>query len=158
MVSDVLQPCRDQHECRVAVGECAHDPRPPPDLAVYPLDPVVGPDAAPVLRRELRVGQGLPEPVADGSGRRREPRLVEPGRDLLRLAGARLARLLRVDRLEHARDRLPPRHRDFAEHVAVEMHGAALVAGLWEHLLERPEHARALIARDEADARQAAPL
>ena len=135
MVSDVLQPCRDQYECRAAVGECAHDPRPPPDLAVYPPDPVVGPDASPMLRRELSVGQGLLEPVADGSGCRRELHLVELGSD-----------------------RLPLRHRDPPQRVSVEVNGAAPVAGLREHLLEGAEHARAPIARDEADARKATLL
>ena len=148
MVGDVLQPGGDEHERRVPVGECAHDPRPPPDLAVYPLDAVVGPDSAPVLRWEIGVGRGLPEAVAHGSRRRPELHSLELRRDFLRLAGARPARLLRVDRLEHPGNRLPPRHRDPSQHVSVEVHGAALVAGLREHLLEGAEHVRALVARD----------
>lgn len=60
----VLQPRRHQHEGRVAVREGPDDPRPPPDLAVDSLDPVVRADLAPALRREFRVGQRLGEPVA----------------------------------------------------------------------------------------------
>lgn len=64
MLHYVLQPRSDQHEGRVAVREGPGDPCPPPDLAVYALDPVVHSDLAPVLGRELRVGQCLDEPVA----------------------------------------------------------------------------------------------
>lgn len=144
MLDDVFQPGGDEHERRISVGERAHDPRPPLDLAVYPLDPVVGSDDPPVLRWELRVGQGLFEPGADGSGRRREPHIVELGSDLLRLAGTRFARLLRVNRLEHPSDRISLRHREPLQHVAVEVHSAAVVAGLREHLIEGTEHSRSL--------------
>lgn len=60
----MLQPCRHQHEDRVAVREDPDDPRPPPDFAVDALDPVVRPDLVPVLGREFRVGKRLGEPVA----------------------------------------------------------------------------------------------
>ena len=64
MLHYVLQPRSDQHEDRVAVREGSDDPRPPPDLAIDALDPVVRPDPAPVSGREFRVGQRLGEPVA----------------------------------------------------------------------------------------------
>lgn len=64
MIRYVLQPRRHQHEGRVAVREGPDDPRPPPDLAVDALDPVVRPDPVPVLRREFRVGKRFGEPVA----------------------------------------------------------------------------------------------
>lgn len=64
MLHYVLQPRRHQHEGRIAVREGPDDPRPPPDLAVDALDPVVRPDPAPVLGLEFRVGQRLGEPVA----------------------------------------------------------------------------------------------
>lgn len=63
MLHYVLQPRRHQHEGRIAVREGPDGPRPPPDLAVDALDPVVRPDPAPVLRREFRVVQRLGEPV-----------------------------------------------------------------------------------------------
>lgn len=64
MLHYVLQPRCHQHEGRVAVREGPGDPRPPPDLAIDALDPVVRPDPAPVIGREFRVGQRLGEPVA----------------------------------------------------------------------------------------------
>ena len=64
MLRYVLQPRRHQHEGRAAVREGPDDPRPPLDLAVDALDPVVRPDPAPVLRRVFRVGRRLGEPVA----------------------------------------------------------------------------------------------
>lgn len=64
MLHYVLQPRRHQHEGRIAVREGPDDPRPPPDLAVDALNPVVRPDPAPVLGLEFRVGQRLGEPVA----------------------------------------------------------------------------------------------
>lgn len=64
MLHYVLRPRRHRHERRVAVREGPDDLRPPPDLAVDALDPVVRPDPAPVLRREFRVGQRLGKTVA----------------------------------------------------------------------------------------------
>ena len=64
MLHYVFQPRRHQKERRVAVWEGPDDPRPPPDLAVDALDPVVRSDPAPVFGWEFRVGQRLDEPVA----------------------------------------------------------------------------------------------
>lgn len=63
MLHYVLQPRRHQHEGRIAVREGPDDPRPPPDIAVDVLDPVVRPDLAPVLRREFLVGKRLDKPA-----------------------------------------------------------------------------------------------
>ena len=52
MLRYVLQPRRHQHEGRAAVREGPDDPRPPPDLAVYALDPVVRPDPAQQTRSQ----------------------------------------------------------------------------------------------------------
>ena len=149
MLRYVLQSHRHQHEDRVAVREGPDDPRPPPDLAVDALDPVVRPDLAPVLGRELRLGQRLGEPVARRPRGRPEPHRLQLLRHLLGLSGTCLARFLRVDRLQHSRRGLPPGHGNPSQHVAVEMHYAALVASPGEHLLERTEHPRALVAGDE---------
>lgn len=64
MLHYVLQPRRHQHEGRVAFREGPDDPRPPLDLAVEALNPVVRPDLVPALRREFRLGKRLGEPVA----------------------------------------------------------------------------------------------
>ena len=158
MLHYVLQPRRHQHQSRIAVWEGPDDPRPPPDLAVDALDPVVRPDPAPVLRWEFRVGKRLGEPVAHRPRGRPEPHRFQLLRHLLGFSGACLARFLRVDRLQHARRGLPPGHGNPSQHVAVEMHRAALVAGPGEHLLERTEHPRALVAGDEPHAGEPAPL
>lgn len=129
MLRNVLQPRRRQHEGRVAVREGPDDPRPPPDLAVDALDPVVRPDPAPVLRREFHVGKRLGEPVAHRpSGRPAELRhaeidfpdaLVEPSRvlaavvdipaccPLVALGPDELGRLLFGRRVECLLDGLP---------------------------------------------------
>lgn len=140
MPHDVLQPRRHQHQGRVAVREGPYDPRPPPDLAVDALDTVISPDSAPVLRREVRVGESLGEAVAHRPRGRAEPHPVQLARHLRRLPRARLARLLRVDRLQHPRYGLPPGHGHPSQHVAVEVDRAALVACPGEHLFERTEH------------------
>ena len=158
MLNYALQPRRHQHEGRVAVREGPDDLRPPPDLPVDALDPVVRPDPAPVLRREFRVGQRLGEPVARRPRGRAEPHPVQLVRHLRRLPRARLARFLRVDCLQHARRGLPPGHGYPSQHVAEEVDHAALVAGPREHLLERAEHPRALVAGDEPHAGEPAPL
>lgn len=158
MLHYVLQPRRHQHKGRVAVREGPDDPRPPPDFAVDALDSVVRPDPAPVLRREFRVGKRLGEPVAHRPRGRPEPHRLQLVRHLPGLPAACLARFLRVDRLQHARHGLPPGHGNPSQHVAVEMHRAALVAGPGEHLLERTEHPRALVAGDEPHAGEPAPL
>lgn len=94
MIHCVLQPRRHQHEGRVAVREGPDDSRPPPDLAVNALDPVVRPDPAPVLRREFRVGKRLGEPVAHRPcGRPAELRhaeldLLGPGDEISRVVAA----------------------------------------------------------------------
>lgn len=94
MIHCVLQPRRHQHEGRVAVREGPDDSRPPPDLAVKALDPVVRPDPAPVLRREFRVGKRLGEPVAHRPcGRPAELRhaeldLLGPGDEISRVVAA----------------------------------------------------------------------
>lgn len=104
MLHYVLQPRSDQHEDRVAVREGPDDPRPPPDLAVDSLDPVVRPDLALALRREFRVGQRLDEPFAHRPrGRPAELRRAEidfpdahdePSRVLAAVVGLPARRLL----------------------------------------------------------------
>ena len=88
-------------------------------------------------RGEGRARQGLGEALADDLA-------ASPSRILssssatargLGLGGG--ARLHRVDRLEHGRDGRTPGLRHAGEHVPVEMHGAALAGGLWEHPCDR---------------------
>ena len=57
--SHVAKPRADQHQGRVAIGECPHHTGAPADLTVQPLDHVVGTDARPVLAGKIAVGQRL---------------------------------------------------------------------------------------------------
>ena len=60
-------------ERALAVREGADDPRSAADLAVQPLDGIVGADASPVPRGEAHVGQRLRDAVADALGGRPPP-------------------------------------------------------------------------------------
>ena len=72
------------------------------------------------------------------------------------LGGRGLARLHRVDGLGHGRDLRALRFGDRGNDVAVEVHGAALVFGLREHLGDRADHAGGLVAGERANAAQPA--
>ena len=61
----MAEPGTDQHQGRVAIGECPHHPRPSADLPVQPLDHVVGTAARPVLAGEVTVGQRLLNTILD---------------------------------------------------------------------------------------------
>ena len=51
----MAQPRADQHQGRVAIGECPHHAGPAADFPVQPLDHVVGADARPVLAGKIAV-------------------------------------------------------------------------------------------------------
>ena len=59
----------DQHQRRVAVGEGAHHSRSSPYLAHQPFQRVVGPEAAPVFRRQVVVTQGFVDAVLHDFGK-----------------------------------------------------------------------------------------
>ena len=81
-----------------------------------------------MLARHLAVRQRLGAPVAhDFGGLLDELHRFQVAGHRLRLGGRGLARLHRVDGLEHGRDARPLRFGDLGEDVAVEMNGAALV-------------------------------
>ena len=129
-LGDVLEPGRREHEGRPAVGEGAHHPGAPADLAVEPLDGVVGAYAPPVLAGEPGVRQGLGEALPHDPRGLPEPHALELPGDLEGLGLGGLARLHGVYGLEHGGDRGAPGLGDPGQHVAVEVHGAALVGGL----------------------------
>ena len=54
---DVSQPRADQHQGGIAVRERPHHAGPAADLAVQPLDHVVGADTRPMLAGKIAVGQ-----------------------------------------------------------------------------------------------------
>ena len=74
------------------------------------------------------------------------------------LSGRCLVRLHRVDGLEHGRDLRALRFGDLCQRVAVEVHRAALVSGIREHLGDRADHAGGLVADDYENAAQSSRL
>ena len=105
----------------------------------------------PVLAGKIAVGQRFLDAVLDLLG------------GLLQLHGAqlgdhglRLLALLGVDRLEHFRHNFDLGFWHNGENNAVEMHRAALVLGVREHLAHGLQHPKALVADDEFYAIQAA--
>ena len=155
---DVLEPRGHEHEGGPAVGEGAYHPRPATYLAVEPLDGVVGAYAPPVLAGKPGVRQRLGVAVHDDPGRLLQPGPLELRGHLERLGLGGPARLHGVDGLEHGRDLRPLGLGYLGQHVAVEVHGAALVGGFREHLGDRADHAGGLVAREHAHAAQPARL
>ena len=111
-----------------------------------------------MLARHLAVRQRLGIPAAHHLGGLLEPHQFQVVGHGLGLGGGRLARLHRVDRLEHGRRLRPLRFGDLGEDVAVEAHGAALVSGVGEDLGDRADHAGRLVAHEHAHVAQPAGL
>ena len=61
----VAQPRADRHQGGVSVRERPHHTRPAADLAVQPLDHIVGVDARPVFAGKVAVGQRFFPTAAD---------------------------------------------------------------------------------------------
>ena len=125
---DVSQPRADQHQGGIAVRERPHHAGPAADLAVQPLDHVVGADACPVLAGEIAVGQRLLNAVLDLLGGLLQLHGAQLGDHGLRLLAGRLFALLGVDRLEHFCHNFDLGFGHNGENIAVEMHRAALVS------------------------------
>ena len=124
----MAEPGADQHQGGVAVRECPHHAGPVADLAVQPLDHVVGADARPVLAGEIAVGQRLLDAVLDLLGGLLQLHGAQLGNDGLRLLAGRLFALLGVDRLEHFCHNFDLGFGHNGENIAVEKHRAALVS------------------------------
>ena len=153
----VAKPRADQHQGGVSVRERPHHTGAPTDLTVQPLDHVVGADAGPVFAGKITVGQRLLNAILDFLGGLLQLHGAQLGdHGLCLLAGGFFA-LLRVDRLEHLRHDFDLGFGHNGENIAVEMHRAALVFGVREHLAHGLQHPHALVADDELHAVQAAP-
>ena len=145
----MAQPRADQHQGGVAIRECPHHPRPSADLTVQPLDHVVGADARPMLAGKIAVGQRLLNAVLDLLGSLLQLHGAQLGNHGFRLLAGRLFALLGVDRFEHFCHNFDLGFGHNGENVAVEMHRAALVFGVREHLAHGLQHSHALVANDE---------
>ena len=109
-----------------------------------------------MLARHLAVREGLGVAVTHDLGGLLEPHRFQVVGHGLGLGGGRLARLHRVDCLEHGRRLRPLRFRNLGEDVAVEVHGAALVFGVGEDLGDRADHVGGLVAGEHANTAKAA--
>ena len=144
------QPRADQHQGGVPIRERPHHTGPAADLPVQPLK-----DACPVFAGEVAVGQRFLNAVLDLPGGLLQLHCSQLGDHGLRLLAGRLLTLLGVDRLEHFCHNFDLGFGHNRENVAVEMHRAALVFGVREHLAHGLQHPHALVADDELHAVQA---
>ena len=145
----MAQPGADQHQGGVAIGECPHHPRPSTDLTVQPLDHVVGADARPMFTGKVAVGQSFLNAILDLLGSLLQLHGAQLRNHGLCLLAGCLFALLGVDRLEHFCHNFDLRFGHNGENIAVEMHDAALVFGVREHLTHGLQHPHALVADDE---------
>lgn len=145
----MAKPGTDQYQSRVAVRERSHHAGSAADLTVQPLDHVVGTDARPMLAGKIAVGQRFLDTVLDLLGSLLPLHGAQFGDHGFRLLTGRLFALLRVDRLEHFCHNFDLGFRHNRENIAVEMHRAALVFGVREHLAHGLQHPHALVADDE---------
>ena len=152
----VAEPGADQHQGGVAVRERPHHAGSAADLTVQPLNHVVGTDARPMLAGEVTVGQCLLNAVLDLLGGLLQFHSAQLGDHSLCLLAGRLLTLLGVDRLEHFCHNFNLGFGHNRENIAVEMHRAALIFGVWKHLAHGLQHPHALVADDELYAVQAA--
>ena len=111
--------------------------RPPSDFAAYPLDPVVGPDAAPLLGRELRVGRGVFKPLAERLRRRSGPNspsfaVIFSAVRAYASRGSCVWSTLRIRATA-----FPFVTGDPPRHATVNVHSAATVAGLREGTVKK---------------------
>ena len=148
-ISHMTQPRADQHESGVPVRESSRHTRPVTDTPVQALDCIVGSDTRPVLTGEIAVGQWLLNAVLDLPGGLLQIHGSQLDDHGFRLFVERLFALLRVDRLEHFRYNFDLGARNDGKHIAVEMHCATLLFGLWEHLAHGLQHSLALVTDDE---------
>ena len=105
---------------------------------------------------KIAVGQRFLDAVLDLLGSLLQLHGTELFHHSFCLLTGRLLALLGVDRLEHFRYNFDLGFWHNRENIAVEMHRAALVFGVREHLAHGLQHSHALVADDELYAVQAA--
>ena len=109
-----------------------------------------------MLAGEVTVGQCLLNAVLDLLGGLLQFHSAQLGDHSLCLLAGRLLTLLGVDRLEHFCHNFNLGFGHNRENIAVEMHRAALIFGVWKHLAHGLQHPHALVADDELYTVQAA--
>ena len=152
----MAQPGTDQHEGGITIREGPNRTGPAADLPIEPLDDIVGPDAGPMLKRKLAVGQRLLNAVFHLLGGLLQLHCPQFFHDGFGLLTSCFLALLSMDGLEHLGHQLHFGTRRNGEYVAVKVNGTALVFGLWKHLSNRIQHPQTLVTNDEFYAVQAA--
>lgn len=109
-----------------------------------------------MLAGKIAVDQHFLDTVLDLLGSLLQFHGAQPGNHGLCLLVGRLFALLGVDRLEHFCHNFDLGFRHNRENIAVEMHRAALVFGVREHLAHGLQHPHALVVDDEIHAVQSA--
>ena len=109
-----------------------------------------------MLAGKIAVGQRLLNAVLDLLGSLLQLHGAQLGNHGLCLFAGRFFALLGVDRLEHFCHNFDLGFGHNRENIAVEMHRAALVFGVREHLAHGLQHPHALVTDDELYAVQAA--
>src|ERR1700745_2010336 len=127
----------------------------PADLLHDPLERIVGADLLPVDVRKCVIGQGLLDAALHQLGCRSHSGLAQNVDDRAGLAISRLPGLLGVNGLEHVADLADPGDWHMAEHIAIEMHHAALPAGLRQILGCTLGQPAASIRNDQLDTLEA---
>ena len=140
----VTQPRADQHQGGVPVRERSYHASSAADLTVQPLDYIVGADTCPMLAWEVAVGQRLLNAILHFLRCFFQFHRFQLGDDSACLLTRGFLALLRMDRFKHFCHNFDLGFGNNRENIAVEMHRAALVFGLREHLAHCLQHSHAL--------------
>lgn len=146
----------DQHQRRVSVRKAAHHTGAPADFPVQPFYDIVGANSRPMLRGEVCIGQSFFHAVLNLFCRLLQFHSTKFCHHCRGLLTSRFFVLLGMDGLEHFSDQFHLGFGNHREHVAVKVHHAALVFGLWKHFSHGLQHTKALVPDDEFHAIQAA--
>ena len=148
---NVSQPGADQHQRGFPIREATHHTRPPSDLTVKTFNGVVGAYPRPVLRWEVEVGQCFLNTFLNLLGGFLEFELFKLRHNCLSFLPCGFLALLGMNCFEHLSNVFHLGLGNYAEHVTIEMHDAALVLSVREYFAHRFEHAEAFIANYEFD-------
>ena len=146
---NVPEPCPHQHHRGIAIRETADYPRPAANFLHDPFQTVIGPKTAPMLVREVHVGQGLFHAVLHELRHLFQFQFAEFGRHQCRFLARGLFIFLRVDRLQHCGDLSDMFPRALRESIAIPVNHAALPFRLREEVAEDFIQPAALVRNDQ---------
>ncbi len=139
----------DQHKGRVPVWKGADYSGAAANLAVEAFNHIVCADARPVLRGEIRVGQGLIDTVLHLLSSLLELHRLQLNHNRFGLLTGGFLTFLSMDCLEHLGHQFHLGTGNHREYIAVKVDRATLVFGLGEDLAYGLQHAQTFIAHNE---------